>query len=64
MPEQSVRPAPHETTQRPPAQVWPAGHTVPHAPQFDESVESVTHTPRHAVCPVGHDSVHALDTHA
>lgn len=39
--------------QIPALHVDPLGQTLPHAPQFDASVASVTHAPLQAVCPAG-----------
>jgi hypothetical protein len=48
--------APQSVLQWPPVQSCPAGHALPHAPQFALSVSSDTHCPSHAVCRAGHDT--------
>ena len=49
--------------QTPAEQLWPDGHALPQAPQFEASLASSTHAPPHTVAPVGHDAPQAPPTH-
>jgi hypothetical protein len=48
-PSQRVSPCGH--TQAPPTQAVPAGQALPHAPQFDASLDVATHELPHSVSP-------------
>ena len=61
VPEQSVRPEPQVTWQRPAEQIWPAAQRVPHAPQLPLSVWRSRHEPEQSVRPDPHDVVQLPD---
>jgi hypothetical protein len=49
--------------QRPALHDCPAGHVVPHAPQFVALVCVSTHAPEQTVCPAGHVAPHVPAAH-
>jgi hypothetical protein len=46
--------------QTPRMQRWPAGHALPHVPQFRGSNCTDVHIPAHIVAPIGHTHTPAL----
>ncbi len=59
MPAQSVKPAPQEARHAPAEHTWPAGHCVPHPPQWARSLVTSTQRPSQGVVPVTHSTRHA-----
>jgi hypothetical protein len=61
---QVVRPAAHDAAQCPVEQTCPAGHAIPHAPQFERSVDVFTQRPPQTVSGAGQVSAHMPPEHA